>query len=193
MDTEQYTTSELSRRLSVHQNTLRGWADMFRRHMSPEAVSSARRFNQSDFRVMATIVHYRAIGLGLDEIGALLDEGKRIDTLPGAPDPREESARAAVELVPRERLFRALDELQRLTDERDRLLSERDTALQQVASLNDRIEGLQREVGTLAGKLEIVEGERRPASYWLRLLALAVLGALALGAVLTLLALLAAR
>jgi len=193
MDEELFISTDLARRLKTHPNTIRLWADRYKRHMSPGAVSGARQFTAADFRVLATVMHYRAVGMGLDKIGDLLDAGNRVDELPPPPDPREESARAAVELIPRERLHRALDELQRLTEERDRVLSERDTALQQVASLNERIEYLQREVGTLSGKLAIVETERKPAAWWLRLLAAAVVIALALGAVLAVLALLAAR
>lgn len=191
---EGYRSGDVAKRIGVHPNTIRAWADQFPRFMSAGARGSRRRYSDSDVRYLASIAHWRDRGLELAEISTLLESPDNLLTdLPLEPSPAVEQARMAIQLVPRPEVERALDRIAQLENERGRLLSERDSALADNADLNRRINTLEREIGTLSGKLAVVEVERRPAAWWLRWLALAVLLALAVGVLLAVLATAAAR
>lgn len=184
-----YKAGDIARRLDIHPNTVRRWADEYSAHFSASAAGNRRRFTEDDLRVLATIASYRDQGISPAEVGRMLAAGQRVDKIPAPVTAEEEAARRDVRLVPVAQYERALDRIQALENEIDRITTERDRATLDQQTANQRIEALQREIGTLQGQVS----ERQPAAYWLRLLAVAVLIALALGAALTLLAMLAAR
>lgn len=186
-----HTTKDIAQRLEINPQTVRRWADMYHAHISSSAFTADQRlFTDDDLLALWSVRRWRQLGLSLDEIGDRLASGQRASEPP--PEPPD-GDRRRVEVVPAAVHSAVLAELRQLEHERDRLLSERDTARIEAGKFADRIVELERAIGEARGRLQIVESERQPAAYWLKLLALAVLGALALGAVLTLLAMLAAR
>lgn len=184
-----YKAGDMARRLDIHPNTVRRWAIEYKSHFSPGAIGKRRIFTDDDLRVLATIAAYRDQGISPAEVERMLAAGQRVENIPPPVTEAEEAARRNVRLVPVAQYERALDRIQQLENELDRLTAERDSAALDQQAITARIETLQRELGTLQGQV----AERQPAAYWLKLLALAVLGALALGAALAVLVLLAAR
>lgn len=184
-----YKAGDMARRLDIHPNTVRRWAIEYNSHFSPGATGKRRYFTDEDLRVLATITAYRDQGISPAEVERMLAAGQRVENIPPPVTEEEEAARRDVRLVPVAQYERALDRIQALENELDRLTAERDNATLDQQAVTARIEALQREIGILQGQVS----ERQPAAYWLRLLAVAILLALALGAVLALLVMLAAR
>ena len=170
MRMEGYKTGDVARRVGIHPNTARTWADTFSTHFSDSARGSRRKFTEKDVRVLATIAHLRDRGFELDDIQDLLKNPENFVDLPPEPD-EAEAARRAVALVPQAQVERALDRIVQLENERDKLLAERDSALNNNVELNTRINTLEREIGVLEGQLQVLKVERRPASYWLTVIA----------------------
>lgn len=182
-------TGEIARRLDVHQNTVRNWADLYGDFLTPNATAARRRFTADDLRVLSTVSELRTQGLSFEQIREALAAGKRIEDVPGLPTPEEVEARRSVGLVPVSERDRALDEVKRRLEEIEmlkgqvsRLIAERDALLDkysdeirrlgsdhtgQVQALNARISALEREAGELRGKLESRPGVR----FWLLVLA----------------------
>lgn len=168
---------EAAKRLKVHANTIRNWADEYSAYMSPEALGQSpggkRRFTEDDLRILATVAELRGQGIGAEKIREALGNGRRTDVIPPLPTPEEEQARQSIALIPLPEYTRILDLLKSREDELARVISERDAALADKDTLNTRIADLQREIGQLQGRLESVEqvlDERRPADWWLRLI-----------------------
>src|SRR5215213_7950645 len=107
------TTGEVTKRLGVHANTIRLWADEYSRFLSPGALGQSpnnrREYTDDDLRVLATIHEKRSKGLPHDQIEGILLTGQRVDTLPAAPTPAEVEARKSVALVLRSDYEHALD------------------------------------------------------------------------------------
>lgn len=168
-------TSDLAKRLKVHPNTVRNYADEYARFLSAGAISVKRAFTQDDALIIATIAHLRNQGIKTELVKQQLEAGYRVDTLPTAATPEEETARESIALVALPEYSRVLDLLKERENELARVVAERDKAQTDSAGLNNRIADLQLEIGTMRGRLELLEKERPPAAYWLRLLAIAVL------------------
>ncbi len=175
-----WKTSDLARRLKLHPNTIRNYADEYARFMSPGAIAAKRSFTTDDALVLATVNHLRAQGLKTDLVRQQLEAGFRVDALPTVASPEEEAARESIALVALPEYTRVLDLLKERESELARVMAERDKAQSDSAGLNNRIADLQLEIGTMRGRLELLEKERPPASYWLRVLALVALAAVVL-------------
>lgn len=174
---------EVAKRLKVHANTIRNWADEYAAHMSPDALGQApggkRRFTEDDLRILATVAELRGQGIGADKIRDALADGRRADIIPPLPTPEEESARQSIALIPLPEYTRILDLLKSREEELARVISERDSALSDKDTLNSKIADLQREIGQLQGRLESVQQviqERQPAEFWLRVIIPLVIG-----------------
>jgi DNA-binding transcriptional MerR regulator len=177
------TTGEVTKRLGVHANTIRLWADEYSRFLSPGALGQSpnnrREYTDDDLRVLATIHEKRSKGLPHDQIEGILLTGQRVDTLPAAPTPAEVEARKSVALVLRSDYEHALDQVQmlqtdiaRLTDERNAALMARD---RDTVALNQQIADLRAELGRAQGRLESIDKERPSAVFWLRIIGAIVL------------------
>jgi DNA-binding transcriptional MerR regulator len=185
-----YKAGDLATRLKVHPNTLRNWGDesVYAPYLSNEAKGRApgakRRFTERDALVLATIAFHRDIGLKSDQIAQLLADGKLLEALPTLPadmPPAEREARDSIQLVTMPEYIRVMDLLRSKEDELGRVIGERDTAVRDKDAAQGRISDLQREIGQLQGRLEALEQERQPASYWVRILLIAVIGVLIVG------------
>lgn len=169
-----HKTGEIAKRINVHENTVRHWADEYRAHMSAGAVSTKRKFTDDDLRVLATVADLRDKGIAPGDIAAALADGKRVSELPPLPSPAEEAAKDEIKLVPLANVERALNEVVRLEAELARVIHERDLALEKretdTTALNTKINALTSEIGELRGKL----GERQSTRFWLIVLAVAV-------------------
>jgi DNA-binding transcriptional MerR regulator len=160
-------SGNLAKRLEVSPATIRSWADEYSDHLSaqaaPDATGAARKFDDRDQVIMATVADGRNQGLNHEQIHELLNAGKTVEELPELPTEEEEQARADIELVPITELKRALDLARTYETERDRLQVERDKALEESNRLRDEIARLEREAGRLEG--------RQPVTFWLGVLA----------------------
>jgi DNA-binding transcriptional MerR regulator len=171
-------SGNLAKRLEVSPATIRSWADEYSDHLSaqaaPDATGAARKFDDRDQVIMATVADGRNQGLNHEQIHELLNAGKTVEELPELPTEEEEQARADIELVPMTELKRALDLARTYEIERDRLQAERDEAkaetsrirdeaLAEANRLRDEIARLERETGRLEG--------RQPVTFWLGIMA----------------------
>lgn len=172
-------TGQLAKRLKVAPSTVRYWAGEYADYLSERATGrskgSVRRFNDDDALVLATVADLRDKGLTPEQIHRALANGQRVDNVPELPTEEEQQARDSVALVPVSELNRALDLVRNLENQINKLEEDRDTLRISRDAANERIGELQRELGEARGKLQALETERQPATYWLRLLALVVL------------------
>lgn len=159
---------EISKRLSVHPNTIRNWSDEFASFLSGDTTAEApggrRRYSEADVHILATIAQLKQQGLKNEQVHEALSAGRRAKEVPPAPTPQEEEVRQSVALVLRSEYDHALDRIKELHDERGRLIEERNAALmardQDVTALNERIAGLQNELGRAQGQLDALQRER---------------------------------
>jgi DNA-binding transcriptional MerR regulator len=191
-----HSTTELSTRLGVNAATIRRWSDEYQQHMSADShTGDARQYTDDDLLVLWSVRRWRQLGYSLDDIRSRLADGQRAsEPLPSAPT-SDEVPRAL--MIPESVHTVALAEIKRLEADRDRLQIERDLAIEKrdeaASTLNGRINALEREIGELRGKLGVIESERRPASWWLRWLAIAVVAAVLVTAAVAVLLALAGR
>ncbi len=183
-----YKTGEIAKRIGVNPATVRYWADEYSEYLSETAGRRApgapRKFTDNDAAIMATIAAGRDKGLTHDQITAIIQQGS-LETLPDIPTPEETEVRQSIALIAKPEYERALDRIQQLQSDLERAYGERDKAIAQwqadTTELNDRIAALERELGQAQGKLEMIETsyqqridaletERPPASYWLRII-----------------------
>lgn len=183
-------TGELAKRLAIHENTVRAWADEFGEFMTPGAIAPKRKFSTEDGDVLATVAAMRAEYAPFEAIHKALAAGRR-ETLPPLPTPEEEVARQSMQLVAMPEYTRVLDLLRSKELELDRVLTERDAALRDKDTANAQIADLRQEIGELRGRLESIERERLPVGTMLRVAAVFIIGLLVL--VLIVVALLAGR
>lgn len=170
-------TGELAKRLDIHENTVRAWADEFREFMSPGAVAPKRKFTSEDGDILATVAAMRAEYAPFEGIHRALGNGRR-ETLPPLPTPEEESARQSMQLVAMPEYTRVLDLLRSKEIELDRVLNERDAALRDKDAANAQIADLRQDIGELRGRLESLESERLPVRQTLQIAAVFIIGLL---------------
>jgi DNA-binding transcriptional MerR regulator len=190
-------TGVVAKRLNIHPNTVRNYADRYGDLLSKDATGRKRTFNYDDLLILATISEFRDSGMEWEQIRVALEQGQRVASVPELPSPEVELARKALDLVPKphvdrleerlrelerqrdsamERLERVMMEVQnerrRIQDEHEQELSSaRENWQAEVSTLRDKISTLERERGLLEGELKAVVSERRPASYWLAVIA----------------------
>lgn len=192
-------TGELSKRLDVAPSTIRFWASEYSSYLSESAIGlgkgASRVFSERDVKVLATVAQMRSQGLTHEQIVDALDAEQFVEHVPSSSPRERETERVRdgeqattppVTLVSIDQLHRALDQVQFLQMEIDRLIEERDLALitrdRDVSELNKRIAQLQGELGRAEGKLAMLERERKPFDYWLRIMAVVILIAVAVTA-----------
>lgn len=173
-----FKTGDLAKRLSLHPNTVRTWADEFSEFVSPGAVAAKRKFTADDALVLTTIAQLRSENLAFEEIRKALSNGRRADGLPPVPTPEEEAARQSLQLVPMPEYTRVLDLLRSKELELERVINERDGALRDKDTANAQIADLRQDIGELRGRLEALETERLPVAVTLRIAALLIVGLL---------------
>lgn len=168
-------TGELAKRLFQSPSNIRTWADQYGKYLSPQgrgaASGSARNFNPDDQIVMATVAHLRQLGRSHDEILAELEEGWRVDEIPGEPTPAKQREIDDKALVPAGQLRVIQEQVNFLQEERARLLEmvakERGRTDQHV----EEIRRLERELGRAQGRIEELEKRQngqRPRWPWQR-------------------------
>lgn len=183
-------TGELSKRLDVAPSTIRFWASEYSSYLSESAIGlgkgASRVFSERDVKVLATVAQMRNQGLTHEQIVEALDGDRFVEQVPSSPV-RDEVIQQPVTLVSIDQLHRALDQVQFLQMEIDRLIEERDLALitrdRDVSELNKRIAQLQGELGRAEGKLAMLERERKPVDYWLRVMVVVIVVAVTVTAV----------
>ena len=178
-------TGQIAKHLSVSPSTVRFWASEYATYLSDGATGlnmnkgATRVFNEQDALVLATIAQMRDKGETHEQIVSALDQGRLVNNVPSAPKQDEMQPRQTVGLVTVDELHRALDQIQFLQLEIERLTEERDLALihrdRDVAELNQKIAQLHAELGRAEGKLAIIERERKPFEYWLRVMVVVIL------------------
>lgn len=156
-----HTTTDISTRLGVNAATIRRWADQYEQYMSAEShTGDARQYSDDDLLLLWSIRRWRQLGYALPEIGERLAKGERTtDEIP----PLESVEPPKAVMVSESVHTAALAEIRRLDGERARLLIERDAATVKNETLNERIAGLEREIGELQGTLK----ERPAVEHWI--------------------------
>lgn len=192
MKTDYEKTGDVARRISIHPNTVRNYADKFSEFMSDTATSSKRKFTHEDILVLATIAEFRERGQEWHDIETALRNGQRVETVPALPSVAEETARQAMALVPKTEADRLRDDLARITRERDNLLirlenimstasQERVETLkhfqEQIDDRDAQIKRLQDELGIAKGRLL----ESFPTRIWISLFIAVLVGLFLLG------------
>lgn len=179
-----HTTKAIADRLEVNAQTIRRWCSQYADYLSDNTRNKdALQFTDDDLVVLWSIRRWRQLGYSLDDIGDRLAAGQRVsEDMPQTADDSSSEHRAI--MIPEAQFTAALAEIRRLEGERERLVIERDKALalreSERDNLTGRIEALTSELAELRGRLAVIETDRRPASYWLTRLVLAVLAAVVL-------------
>jgi DNA-binding transcriptional MerR regulator len=193
-----HTTKDIAKRLGVNAQTVRRWSSQYDDHLTGERTGDSFTYTDDDFLLLWSVRRWRQLGYSLEDIRERLAQGERISEPPPEAPTSDEPPRAL--MIPESQFTAALAEIKRLEADRERLVIERDNALakldsertawlddrnQVVSDLNGRINGLEREIGELRGKLAVVESERRPVMFWLIVLAVAIISSGALVLLLT--------
>lgn len=156
-------SGELARRLGVSDPLIRKWSGQYAQYLTKRAgrprPGQEREFDDSDQLVMATVAHLRDEGLGHDQIEQQLADGWRVEHVPPLPDPDVDEARRRVDLVPADRLARAMDRIDQLQVEVDRLIAERDKAVAESRAVMERLADLREELGSARARAELLEQE----------------------------------
>lgn len=168
-------TGDVARRLQIHENTVRAWADQYSQFFSPGAVASKRKYSEDDIRVLATILEMRDAGIKPADITEALQNGRRVDVIPPPVTNAETEARRDVQLIPLAEYKRSLDEIVRLNTQIDTLTFERDRA---VRERTEDAERYNQQIATIRQQLGQAEGELKAQRLWL----MVSLGAIAVAA-----------
>jgi DNA-binding transcriptional MerR regulator len=163
--TETYTPAQVHHRLGIPKPTIRNWSGEYAAFLSEGAQPDdgrTRLFTYSDLIVLNTVRHLtRVEGLNNnDKVREMLETGFRLTELPRAYSEEEEEALKSVQLVPVDRMERALDSISTLKSRNEQLEdeiryagSERDQALIVVDDLNKQLADLREVHGQLRGIL----------------------------------------
>lgn len=171
----EYKTGHIATWLGQHDNTIRDWSRRYKKYLSVGANAGRRRYNDSDVRVLATVARYRNEGLAIDTIDTLLADGKLIplEDIPKEPTPETEAARESVDIVamPRDTYLLAVERYQNRIEDLE-------ASLARSEGDRERIEAELKEVRSLydtaKARLEVIEQERQPATFWLRVITVIV-------------------
>jgi DNA-binding transcriptional MerR regulator len=153
-----YTTAQIHRRLDVPKPTIRNWSAEYAAYLSERAQPAdgrTRRFTYADLIVLNTVRRLsRVEGLNSNDlIRERLAEGYRDDDLPDVPTEEEANALKDVQLVPGDRLARALDRIDVLEEEAEQAISEREQALSALGDAQQQIAVMREQTGQLRGLL----------------------------------------
>ena len=187
----EYKTGHIASWLNQHDNTIRDWSRRWKAHLSKGANAGRRRYTDSDIRVLATIANYRNQGLSLDAIDKLLNEGKLIpiDDIPKEPTPGSEAARQAMEIVEIPRDTYLLDveryqlQIETYQTEITRLKTALDEAVEDKEELQSRLMEVTANYEAAKAQVTIIQQERRPAQYWLAIIAAITVAVVVIAAV----------
>lgn len=175
-----YGTGNIAKRLGIHVNTVRAWADEYGEFMSPAAKKRYKKYDRDDVVVLSTIAQYRQQGIDPETVKKLLRQGHRVDNIPAVPDTTIEEARQQIELVPKTSLENAQNQITVLEQQIGRLIEERNeianTSADRIASLNTRIGELERQLGESRGRLTTIESEHERMSKLVLYLGLTISG-----------------
>jgi DNA-binding transcriptional MerR regulator len=152
-------TNELAHRIGISPSLLRKWTDQYREFLSETAApdpGQEREFTIEDCFVMATVSVLRDDAMPHAAIKEEIAGGTRIEMLPELPSEEIEAARRAVQLVPVDRLHRALDRVDALRTELERVIAERDKALADKEAANKQIADLREELGAARKEAELL-------------------------------------
>lgn len=191
-------TKELADWLGVAPSTIRTWASSeFRRYLSDAAQGGdgrTRVFVDIDARLLAFIATLKKEGVSSDEIHAALTQLQSEDWADLPPMPSAPPGSGPIPMIPRETaetavstqrsaLMREIVILQerverldqQLAEEREKREALQEKHIQERNSLQNELTEAREHLGELRGKLGAFETERKPSSWWLRVvLAVAV-------------------
>lgn len=152
-----YQTKDIIARFGVSPQTVRTYADEFRRYMSPTAnpsVGQQRNFTDDDLAVFALIVQMKRQGATYETIHAALANGQRADPSQQAEFMSEAEANAARESASIVALRRELVALRQLHQtELQELRTERDKAVGQAEAYKEQLRAKETQVDSLNEKI----------------------------------------
>jgi DNA-binding transcriptional MerR regulator len=193
MTEELYGTTHVSLWIKQHDNTVRGWCRTFAAYLSPDANAGRRRFTREDVRVLATVASLRSKGISLEAIEDVLKQGKLLDDseMPTEPNPEVEEVRKNVDVVqiPKDKYDLELleievrNEVKFLTSEKERLELQLKETADERDGLRIRVLELERDIASANATLSIVLQERRPFTFWLKIIATITIAALIIAAI----------
>lgn len=172
-----YKNKDMQVLFNISPDTVRVWSEEFHQYLSPMATPGTgkhRTFNDEDLRVFALIAQQRDQGFDYESIHAALRVGARGE-LPDVTDERALTQHAELQLTLARDMVVRLESQLRETEERAKVLHDENIRLQtsekhardlveQVAKERDaaqsEIQRLQRELGKLEAKLEILQEQK---------------------------------
>lgn len=187
-------TKEVADRLGLDTSTIRVWSGRdYIDFMSESAQGGGRRrhFTERDVQVLAYVVQARDEGTLHDEIRQQL-VSMRQDNWRGLPDiPPKPGHDNEVPMVPAEAASIAISKqaeklnLQIITLEKqvDLLEEALEEERGERKQLQTQLTETKEQLGELRGQLHVVEAERKPTDYWLKIIAIAVFATLVLAAI----------
>ena len=75
-------TGVVAKRLNIHPNTVRNYADRYGDLLSKDATGRKRTFNYDDLLILATISEFRDSGMEWEQIRVALEQGQRVASVP---------------------------------------------------------------------------------------------------------------
>lgn len=193
---QEFKSGEIARALNVNPNTIRSWADTYGEFLSNRATAAKRTYTPDDFLVLSTIAELRKSGLSFDAIRDALRNGQRIDTPPDVPTAQEVERKEQEGIVlqsehdgvkvqlEQEKEYRHYleNQLAIVTSKRDELQQRLETETSDIRQAwRTEVDTLNKQVIDLTGQLEaakaqvtIIQQERQPAAYWLRVIVVIV-------------------
>lgn len=163
--TEYYTTAQIHQRLGIPKPTIRNWSGEYAAFLSERAQpneGNTRQFRYEDLIILNTVRHLtRDQGINdNNRVRKILAEGFRLAEFPESQPDGASEVLKDIQLVPVERLERALDRIVAAEDDAARVEeqlisteSQRDQALMIIDDLNTKIARLREIHGQLRGLL----------------------------------------
>jgi DNA-binding transcriptional MerR regulator len=152
-----YQTKDIISRFGVSPQTVRTYADEFRRYMSPTAnptTGQQRNFTDDDLAVFALIVQMKRQGYTYESIHAALAIGQRADPSQQAEFMSEAENNAARESASVVALRRELVALRQLhATELQDLRTERDKAVGQAEAYKEQLQVKETQIDSLTDKI----------------------------------------
>lgn len=192
-------TSELAEWLGLAAVTVRQWSQgEYRQYLSPAAQGGSgrtRNFTDIDQRVIAHVARLKANGMSRDELHAALkslqsDDWRKLPEMPAPPPNFEPIAMiptSTADTALQQRTTALMREIATLQEWIERLESELSGEREKGAALQSELTAAREQLGELRGALGMIETERRPASWWLGVVAGVALAVVILAALVVLL------
>ena len=133
----QYPPRHITTTLHVSDSTLRRWSDVFRRHLSPSAITAPRRYTDKDVAVMTRIKTLSESGMRITEIDSMLDQSEPLPPTEPPTEPQEAPTTALA-------TFNALLDTQNQIAQTLAGLADVAALVAQIAVLNERVTRLER-------------------------------------------------